>query len=204
VEEFEDSMRKSLVLFSLVVMLGLTAGAQKSEIGFVVGGKMTPDGTSPTGTTKVDTALAFQVNFATQLISFKVADLELNIPLLAVPTSEISSSTLFTAKSYSSLYITPGLRFRLGTTVSPFVEAGVGIVRHGPSSTTLGGFPSGANSSTKGAFDVGGGIDFRPKKSPIAFRFQATELYSGVPDLAIPKLSMHNNVLLGGGIVLRF
>jgi opacity protein-like surface antigen len=197
-------MRKSLVLFSLVVMVGLNAVAQKSEIGIVLGGKMTPDGTSPTGTTKVNTAFAFQVNYATQLIGFKAADLELNIPFLGVPTSEISSSTLFTAKSYSTFYITPGLRLRLGTTFSPFVEAGVGIVRHSPSSTTLGGSPSGASASTKAAFDVGGGIDFRPKKSPIAFRFQATELYSGVPDLAIPKLSMHNNVLLGGGIVLRF
>lgn len=198
-------MRKSLVLLSLVVMMGLSAAAQKSEIGIVVGGKMTPDGTSPiTGTTKVNTAFAFQVNYATQLISFKVADLELNIPVLGVPNSDISSSTLFTAKSYSSLYFTPGLRVRLGTTFSPFVEAGVGFVRHSPSSTTLGGFPSGASASTKAAFDVGGGIDFRPKKSPIAFRFQATELYSGVPDLAIPKLDMRNNVLLGGGIVVRF
>ena len=197
-------MRKCLVLFSLVVTMGLNAAAQKSEIGIVVGGKMTPDGTSPTGTTKVSTAFAFQVNYATQLIGFKAADLELNIPLLGVPTSDINSSNLFTAKSYSSLYFTPGLRLRLGTTFSPFVEAGVGFVRHSPSSTTLGGFPSGASASTKAAFDVGGGIDFRPSKSPIAFRFQATELYSGVPDLAIPKLNMHNNVLLGGGIVVRF
>jgi opacity protein-like surface antigen len=197
-------MRKSLVLFSLVVIVGLSAAAQKSEVGIVLGGYMTSDGTSPTGTTKVNTAFAFQVNYATQLISFKVADLELNIPLMGVPTSEVNSSTLFTAKSYSSLYITPGLRLRLGTTFSPFVEAGVGIVRHSPSSTTLGGFPSGATASTKAAFDVGGGIDFRPKKSPVGFRFQATEFYGGVPNLAIPKLDMHNNVLLGGGIVLRF
>jgi opacity protein-like surface antigen len=197
-------MRKLLVAFSLVVMMGLNAAAQKSEIGFVVGGKITGNGTSPSGTTKVNTAFPFQVNYATQLFPLGAGALELNIPLLAVPTTEISSSTLFTAKSYSSVYILPGVRLRLGTVFSPYVEAGVGFARFGPSKTTLGGFPSGANSSTKAAFDVGGGIDWRPKKSPIGLRFSATELYSGVPDLAIPKLNMHNNVLLAGGIVLRF
>jgi opacity protein-like surface antigen len=197
-------MRKLLVAFSLVVTMGLNAAAQKSEIGFVVGGKITGNGSSPSGTTTVNTAFPFQANYATQLISFSAADLELNIPLLAVPTTEINTSSLFTAKSYSSVYITPGLRLRLGTVFSPYVEAGVGFVHFSPSKTTLGGFPSGARSSTKAAFDVGGGIDWRPKKSPIGLRFSATELYTGVPDLAIPKLSMHNNVLLAGGIVLRF
>ena len=197
-------MRKFIVVFSLVVIMGFHAAAQKSEIGFVVGGKITPDGTSAFGTTKVNNAFPFQVNYATQLIPLGAGALELNIPLLAVPTTEIQSSTLFTAKSYSSLYFTPGVRLRLGTTFTPYIEAGVGFARYGPNSTTLGGFPSGARSSTKAAFDVGGGLDFRPKKSPIGFRFSATEFYSGVPDLGIPKLNMHNNVLLAGGIVVRF
>src|SRR5215472_13930883 len=117
-------MRKCLVLFSLVVIMGLNAAAQKSEIGIVVGGKLTPDGTSPTGATKVNTAFAFEVNYATQLIGGKAAALELNIPLLAVPTTDINTSNVFTAKSYSSVYLTPGLRVRVGTTLSPYVEGG--------------------------------------------------------------------------------
>jgi opacity protein-like surface antigen len=198
-------MRKSIVVFTLILVVSLSAAAQKSEVGIVAGGKMTSDGTSPaTGKTTVNTAFAFEVNYATQLISLKAAALELNIPLLAVPTSEINTSNLFTAKSYSSIYLTPGVRVRLGTVLSPYVEAGVGFVRFGPSSTTLGGTPSGATSSTKAAFHVGGGLDLRPSKSPVGFRFEAKELYTGVPDLAIPRLSLHNNVFLGGGIVLRF
>jgi opacity protein-like surface antigen len=198
-------MRKLLVAFSLLVIMGLNAAAQKSEFGIVVGGKITGNGTSPSGTTKVDTAFPFQVNYATQLFPLGGGALELNIPLLAVPTTEInSSSALFTAKSYSSVYITPGVRLRLGTVFSPYVEAGVGFAHYSPSKTTLGGFPSGATSSTKAAYDVGGGIDWRPRKSHFGLRFSATELYSGVPNLAIPRLNMHNNVLLAGGIVLRF
>ena|SRR5215467_13584377 len=197
-------MSKSLVVFSLVLMMGLCAAAQKSEVGIVFGEKITPDGTSPTGTTKVNTAFAFEVNYAAQLISGKAAALEINVPLLAVPTSQTNASNLLTAKSYSSLYLTPGLRVRLGTIISPYVEAGVGFARFGPSSTNLGGGPSGATSTTKSAFSVAGGVDLRLKKSPVGFRFEARELYTGVPNLAIPKLNLHNNVLLGGGIVLKF
>lgn len=197
-------MSKPIAVFSLVLALTLGAAAQRNEIGFLAGGKMTPDGTSPSGTTKVDTAFAFEVNYAGTLIPAKVAALELNIPLIAVPTSNISTASLFTAKSYSSFYVTPGVRLRVGTSVSPWIEGGLGFAHFNPSSTNLAGGPSGATSSTKPAFDVAGGLDVRPSKSPIGFRFEARELYTGVPDLAIPKLSLHNNVLLGGGIVLRF
>jgi hypothetical protein len=38
----------------------------------------------------------------------------------------------------------------------------------------------------------------------VAFRGEIRWLYTGVPSLAVPNLSMHNNVLVGGGIVLRF
>lgn len=197
-------MSKTIAVFSLILALSLSAAAQRSELGFLAGGKMTPDGSSPSGTTKVNTAFTFEVNYAATLIPAKVAAVELNIPIIAVPTSDINTSSLFTAKSYSSVYLTPGLRLRLGTSVSPWVEGGVGFVHFSPSSTNLAGGPSGATSSTKAAFDVAGGLDVRPSKSPIGFRFEARELYTGVPDLAIPKLSLHNNVLLGGGIVLRF
>jgi len=197
-------MRKSIAVFSLVLMVALTAAAQKNEIGLVIGGKVTPDGTSPTGATTINTASAFEVNYASQLLGGKAAGVDLNIPLLAFPTSEINRSTVFTAKSYSSLYLTPGLRVHVGTTISPFVEAGVGLVRFGPSSTTISGGRSGATNSTKAAYTVGGGVDLRPLKSPIGFRLEVRELYAGVPNLAVPRLSLHNNVLVGGGIVLKF
>lgn len=197
-------MRKSIAVFSLVLATALHVAAQKSEIGILAGGKWTPDGTSPVGTIKVDNAFKFELNYATQLLGGGAADLELNIPLIAVPTSQTNSSNLFAARSYSSIYLTPGLRVRLGTVFSPWVEAGVGFVRFSPSSTNLGGGPSGATSSTKAAFNVGGGVDYRPSKTPIGFRLEARELYTGVPNLAIPRLSLHNNVMVGGGVLLRF
>src|SRR5260370_35996571 len=151
-------MRKSIVVFSLILVVSLSAAAQKSEVGIVAGGKMTSDGTSPvTGKTTVNTAFAFEVNYATQLISLKAAALELNIPLLAVPTSEINTSNLFTAKSYSSIYLTPGVRLRLGTVLSPYVEAGGGFVRFGPGFNPLRGTPYAAYPPTKQAVALRGG-----------------------------------------------
>jgi hypothetical protein len=199
-------MRKTIVVFGLLAVLSLSAAAQSHEVAVVAGARFTPSGTSPTGQTNVNSAFAFEVSYATQLISGKVADLEVEVPLLAVPTSQINSSNLFTAKSYSSLYLMPGLRGRLGThsAFSPWAAVGFGLVRFGPSSSNLAGGPSAATASTKAAFNIGGGVDLRPTKSPVAFRFEIRELYTGVPNLAVPRLSMHNNLLLGGGIVLRF
>jgi len=144
-------MRKSIAVFSLILATALHVAAQKSELGIVAGGTWTSDGTSPVGTIKVDNAFKFEVNYATQLLSGGTADLELNVPLIAVPTSQTNSSNLFAAKSYSSIYLTPGLRVRLGRVFSPWVEAGVGFVRFNPSSHNLAGGASVATSSTKAA-----------------------------------------------------
>jgi Outer membrane protein beta-barrel domain len=199
-------MRKSILALTLLAVLSIGALAQTREVGITVGAKFTPNGTSPSGTTDVSTAFAFEASFAAQIASAEVADLEVEVPLLLVPTSEISSSRLFTAKSYSALYLLPGLRGRLatGTVFSPWAAAGLGFARFGPSSTNLAGGPSNATSSTKFAFDLGGGVDLRPKDSPFAFRFEIRYLYTGVPSLGVPNLSMHNNLLVGGGVVLRF
>lgn len=199
-------MRNSILLFSLLAVLSIGADAQTREVGITVGARFTPNGTSPSGTTDVNTAFAFEASFAAQLASAEVGDVEVEVPLLLVPTSEISSSALFTAKSYSALYLLPGLRARLatGALLSPWAAAGLGFVRFGPSGTNLAGRPSNATSSTKFGFDLGGGVDLRPKDSPFAFRFELRYLYTGVPSLGVPNLSMHNNLLVGGGVVLRF
>lgn len=199
-------MRKSILVFILLAVLSIAAAAQTHEVGITAGARFTPNGTSPSGITDVNTSFAFEASFAAQIASAGVADLEVEVPLLVVPTSEISRSTLFTAKSYSALYLMPGLRGRLatGTVFSPWAAAGLGFVRFGPSSTNLAGRPSAATASTKFAFDIGGGVDMRPEHSPFAFRFEIRYLYTGVPSLGVPNLSMHNNLLVGGGVVLRF
>ena len=194
----------------MCVILGVcaAASAQSSELGLVFGGKITPGSTTSgvPGETSVDTAFAFEASYAARLAGTPGLALQLEVPFIAVPTSNLKTSTVLTAKSYSSFYITPGLRVKLApdSGFSPWVAAGVGIVRFNPSSTNLDGTPNTLSSTTKAAYSVGGGIDFHSKGSPLGFRVEARELYTGVPRLSIPKLNIHNNVLLAGGIVFRF
>lgn len=202
------STQKAIFLMCLILGVCAAASAQSSELGLVVGAKITPSGTtsgSP-GETTVDKAFAFEVSYAARLAGTPGVALQLEIPFTAVPTSNISVSNVLVSKSYSSFYVTPGLRLKLApdSGFSPWVAAGVGIVHFNPSSTNLGGTTNTLSSTTKSAYSVGGGIDLHSKGSPLGFRFEARELYTGVPRIAIPKISIHNNVLLAGGIVLRF
>ncbi|HWZ42836.1 MAG TPA: outer membrane beta-barrel protein [Candidatus Saccharimonadales bacterium] len=203
-------MRKSIFLFSMVLGIGMAAAwAQSSELGVVVGAKFTPSvgsTTSPSGKTNFDTSLAFEVSYAARLAGTQGLALQLEVPFTAVPNTGLKTSNLFASKSYSSYYLTPGLRLKLAPSspLSPWIAAGAGFVHFNPSATNLGGGPSGVSSTTKSSYDVGAGIDFHTKKSPLLFRVQAREFYTGVPNLSIPKISIHNNVVVSGGVVFRF
>ncbi|MBZ5520954.1 MAG: porin family protein [Acidobacteriia bacterium] len=202
-------MRKTIFLFSMVLAIGIAASAQSSELGLVVGAKFTPSVgsvTSPAGKTDFDTSWAFEVSYAARLAGTPGVALQLEVPFIAAPSTKLNTSNLFASKSYSSYYLTPGLRLKLApdSVFSPWIAAGAGFVHFNPSSTNLGGGTSGLSSTTKAAYDVGAGVDIHPKFTPLNFRFQARELYTGVPSLSIPKISIHNNVLVSGGVVFRF
>ena len=96
------------------------------------------------------------------------------------------------------------LKFATAFPVNPWVSAGGGLAHFNPSSTNNAGGPSGATSTTKGAFQVGAGLDFKAPAFPIALRVEAREFYAGAPNTGLPKLDLHHNVFIGGGIVLRF
>jgi opacity protein-like surface antigen len=203
------TMRKIVLVSFFVVALCLSASAQ-NDLAIVLGVKVTPSGTGSTSTgsstVDVDKAFAFDATFAHDLRSVPEVALQLELPVVAVPTADISSSTLLTSKSYSSIYFTPGLRLRLGTSlpVSPWFSAGGGIAHFSPSSTTQAGSPSGASSTTKGAFQIGAGLDFKAPVLPIGVRLEVREFYAGVPNLGLPHLDLHHNIFAGGGLVFRF
>ena len=109
-------MRKTIVLFSMLVGICMGASAQSNELGVVAGVKITPSvgsATSPTGTTSVDTSFAFEASYAARLAGTPGVALQLELPFTAVPNSNLKTSNLFAAKSYSSFYFTPGLRLKL-------------------------------------------------------------------------------------------
>jgi opacity protein-like surface antigen len=208
-------MRKSVLILSCIALLSVTALAQRNELAVVAGVKITPSvgsNSSVFGKTNVDTSFAVEGNYAATLAHVPFVALQLEFPVIATPRSNVTSN-LTRVDNYSSLYFTPSLRLKVapGAPVSPWISAGAGIVHFSPhtppnnvalpAGVTL---PPAGTSSTKAAYQVGAGLDFKPGLLPLAFRLQARELYTGLPDFGSIKINIRNNVMVGAGVVFRF
>ncbi len=201
-------MRKHLLVFSILTLVCLNAYAQKNELALVAGAKVTPTvGSTTTGNqTDFSTTFAFEANYAAQLAHVPAVALHLEFPFVAAPSTDLTTSNLTAVKSYSSIFFTPSLRLKVlpGSPFSPWISAGGGIAHFNPGSTTQSGTTVSTNSTTKGAVQGGVGADFHPPLLPIAFRVEARDFYTGLPNLNTISIKVRHNILVGGGIVLRF
>jgi opacity protein-like surface antigen len=208
-------MRKTVLILSFIILLSMTALAQRNELAVVAGVKITQSvgsDSSVFGKTNVDTSFAVEGNYAATLAHVPFVALQLELPVIATPRANVTSNVT-RVDNYSSLYFTPSLRLKVvpGGPVSPWVSAGAGIVHFSPHVPTLNvalpqgvtPLPAGA-SSTKAAYQVGAGLDFKAGLLPLAFRLQARELYTGLPDFGNIKINIRNNVMVGAGVVFRF
>jgi hypothetical protein len=199
-------MRKMILVVSFITGLCLNGFAQKNEVALVAGAKITPTVGSSGSETTFATTFAFEANYAAQLVHVPAVALHLEIPVLFTPSTDISTSNLTTLKSYSSFFVTPALRLKLvpGSPFSPWISAGGGIVHFNPGSTTQGGTTINTHSVTKSAVQAGVGADIHPPLLPLAFRLEARDFYTGLPDLNTVGIEVRHNLMVGGGIVLRF
>ena len=201
-------MRKRVFLLLIFVLgVSIAATAQGNDLAFVVGAKFTPSTSSALGgSTSIDTHIGIEGSFAFQLKGLPMASLEIEVPVMVTPSANVNTSNLLASKNYTSLYFTPGFRLKFAPSgsISPWFAVGAGLAHFSPSTTSVSGSASPATSTTKGAGDVGGGVDFKMKFVPLRFRIEAREYFSGSPNLNIPQLSLHNNLFVGGGIVLTF
>jgi hypothetical protein len=199
-------MHKTILVLSFVTGLCLSGFAQKNELAFVAGAKITPTVGSGANETNFATTFAFEANYAAQLAHVPAVALHLEIPALFTPSTDLTTSNLSALKSYSSFFITPSLRLKLlpGSPVSPWISAGGGIVHFNPGSTTQGGTTVNTDGVTKGAAQGGVGADFHPPLVPIAFRVEVRDFYTGLPNLNTVNIKVRHNLLVGGGVVLRF
>lgn len=199
-------MRKIILVVSFLTGLCLNGFAQKNEVALIGGAKITPTVGSGSSETTFATTFAFEANYAAQLAHVPAVALHLEIPALFTPSTDITTSNLTTLKSYSSFFITPALRLKLvpGSPISPWVSAGGGIAHFNPGSTTQGGTTINTQSVTKSAVQAGVGADIHPPLLPLAFRVEVRDFYTGVPDLNTVGIKVRHNLMVGGGIVLRF
>ena len=199
-------MRKILCLSTFLLALCASSLAQKNELAFSAGGKITPSVGATTNQTTFSKTFAFEANYATELADVSAAALHLEFPLVATPSTDLTTSNLAAVKSYSSIFFTPALRLKIASksVFSPWISAGGGLVHFNPSSTTVGGATTTVKGSTKSAVQGGAGADFHPPLLPVAFRVEVRDFYTGVPNLNTIGIKVRHNLFAGGGVVLRF
>jgi hypothetical protein len=202
-------MRKILFLITCVLTFALNGFAQRSELGVLVGARVTPSvgSTASFNNLSVSSTLAFQGNFAAQLVHVPAAAVHLEFPLVGSTSADLTTSNLTAVKNYSALFFTPSLRLKFvpGSPVSPWISAGGGLAHFGPSSTTQAGTTTTVSSTTKGAFQGGAGFDFHIPAFPIGLRIEARDFYAGRPNLStFTVFNVRHNIFVGGGVVFRF
>jgi len=124
-----------------------------------------------------------------------------SLPLAGIPSRDIKDSF---GNNFTSLFVVPSFKVKIRPLagISPFVSAGAGLAHFNTEVPSLG--PS--FSSNRWATQFGGGVDVSTPIHPRAFRVEARDYITGAPRFNSFSLFQHSlqNILIGGGIVLRF
>lgn len=188
-------MRK-LILAALCLLLAGAAQAQKNDIALTAGGYFNL--TSPLS---LGVAPALEGTFAHRIAGVPLLALYAELPVAGSFSSDIPTiSGLSLVRSYTSLFITPGVRVRLAPSfpLSPYVSAGLG---YGRFNRQL--FTGSSTSDSAFAFDIGGGLDL--KILPIVgLRGEVRDFNSGGVGLETLTLGRQNNLFVTAGITVRF
>jgi hypothetical protein len=135
--------------------------------------------------------------YSHRLINLKEASLHLELPVMFAPS--LQASTALFNPDFSSFYFTPSikLKFLPGSGISPFVSAGGGFAH----------FKESSISDNRGAFQFGGGLDFKTRLPLLGFRVEVRDFLTGRPGTPsfIGVTSDHlNSIFAGGGVTLHF
>jgi hypothetical protein len=190
-----------------VLLLSIPCFAQSNELGVLFGSTLAPDATPSIGvatcviggncTTPIKThsGITYEGVFAHRVFNAHVASVYVEFPIVGSSDRNIRQGVF--VRNFSSIFFTPGLKLKLSVPVlSPFVSVGGGFAHFSPS-TNGGTLPD--QTSTEGAFQVGGGVDLNVLPH-IALRGEVREFYTGKPDFS----SNPHNIFVGGGLVLHF
>lgn len=183
-------------VFLCVVLFAALAQAQKNDLGVTFGGYFTADNPLSAGT-----AFAIEGSYARQIFSVPALQLSLELPVTGTFDSFAPSSLIpLIGNSYTALFITPGVRARLVPSffISPYFAVGGGLARFNRS---LAGGGTSANNT--GAVDFGGGLDLKILPH-VSLRAEVRDYYSGSPGLNPLFLQRQNNLVVTGGVGVRF
>lgn len=189
------SVRISLIV-ALIIFLGTAAQAQKNDLGVTFGGYFTADNPLSAGT-----AFAIEGSYARQIFAVPALQFSVELPVAGSFNSFVPSSLIpVIGNSYTALFVTPGVRARLAPSffLSPYFAVGAGLA-HFNNSLTGGG----SSSNNSFAADFGGGIDLKIFPH-VSLRGEVRDFYSGSPGLNPLFLQRQNNLVVTGGLGIRF
>jgi opacity protein-like surface antigen len=199
-----------LLTLATLILCASSAVAQKHEIAFTSGGlKVGERGFNlpNPGFLKFKTGFTYEINYARRLVDAKLAALYFEVPLAGTPRTRVTGTNALSPRSYSSLFISTGLKLKLipGAKYSPFAMTGVGISRFNTSTTAINEQTNpNQQSATDGVFYIGGGLDVK-LISKLSLRGEVRDFYSEIPPLNINALrTRQHNTLISAGLVINF
>jgi hypothetical protein len=188
-------------------VLAADEGPARHEIGLTLGGLLNTS--RGAGATRLDlnSGVAFQANYGYRFWSSDKAALYAEVHLLANPLRDISSSTQSLTANVATLFVTPGIRVTVfpNAGIAPYFAVGGGWADYEQSKQTLAGLPNSASRTVNhGAFDYGGGLDFKFWRF-IGLRAEVRDFYAVAPSYNTNLIrGGQHNVVAGGGLVLKF
>jgi hypothetical protein len=213
--------RYVIFLAGLVLLCSACGVAQKADAAFIVGGSFVSDSNvkiavlciaapCPTfpSTLKTDNHVFLEGALGLRILDAKAVSLHLELPIAGIPSQRLHLSTgpagPINGPNLSSLFFTPSLKVKVlpASPIAPFFSVGGGLAH----------FSFDQGSSSKGALQYGGGIDFKTGIPHFGLRVEARDFVSSDPDFpsfflggVSGQSGLHrHNVLAGGGAVLNF
>lgn len=195
-QELQGGLVRKSLLGVLCLLIAVGAQAQKNDIALTGGGYFNVSSPLSLGA-----APALEGTFAHRIASLPLLGIYAELPVAGSFSSNIPTlSGLTVARSYTSLFITPGVRVRLAPSfpISPYIAAGLGYARFNREA-----FNGTTSANSTFAFDIGGGLDL--KILPIVgLRAEVRDFNSGGIGLETLALGRQNNLFVTAGIALRF
>lgn len=202
-------MRPARVFPILLCAGALAAGeySHKHEVGLTLGRLLSRSRSEGGNQANLDSGIALQANYGHRIVETRYTALSLEMHFLANGQREIFSPDASVTRDVATLYVSPGLRFKLFPRgrVSPYLAGGAGYALYEQSFFQLSGADNPAPRFThRGVVVFGGGADV-PLWRYVAIRGEIRDFYSGSPSFNLPGLrGGQHNVVVGGGFVLRW
>jgi len=209
-------MKRFYVLIA-VLCLACSAIAQKADAAFVIGGSFVSDtkgsifgpAFAENVSIKTDHHIFLEGALGLRVLNARLVSLHLDVPVAGVTSQSLSLSSSTVAPGtvvdhLSTVFVTPGVKVKIlpGAPISPWGSIGGGWAHYN--------LKDAGASQSKGALQFGGGLDFKTGLPLLGFRAEVRDFVTSVPDFGLSNIFTsstgfhHHNILVGGGIVLRF